>query len=271
MSLMVSSMRRRLSLIAILAVAGACTGPTASSPAPTATDAATVVPPPTAPASTDPVSSTAANPAPEAICRELEQLSALIYLGDCAIAPIRVGVLANAEDVARELFEKYGDRLEVSVGLFPYPPPADPQRACVGIRPVVAAHAPLVATVLIDEVIVGGNHYQGTVRLTNDSPKPFELETSSNFSLYLFRSGEADPIGLSEGGSVGTGRVATLGPGESIEIEAAGGTASCDLDLGYVVPAGSYEVRALIDFKQDLAEPSLFFWSDATAISVVDP
>jgi hypothetical protein len=217
------------------------------------------------------IRSEAANVPAAAICAELELIRETTLLGDCSLEPIRVGLLASAEAIAQTLRDKYGDRLELSVGLFPYPPPDNPERACIGIRPVVAIHHPLGAVAIVDGPIVGGSHYQGTVRLTNSGAVPFELETSSNFSLYLFRAGEPDPIGLSEGGSVGTGYGKTMAPGESVELEASGGTASCDLALGYVVPAGSYEVRGLVDFKQDLAAPSLFFWSDAATVTIIDP
>jgi hypothetical protein len=260
-------------LLAALVLAGACAGPKVASPSPlpTATQAPTQES--TSTASTRPTFETPGAPttlSPEEICAEVQLLEDAIYLGECN-GVITVGVRAGAEELARELRAKYGDAIELSVGLFPYPPPDDPQRACLSIRPTVIEHPPLVAAVEVDRVIVAGTDFEGKVRLTNAGPVPFELETSSNFSLYLFRPGEPDPIGMSELGSMGTGYGATLAPGASIRLLAIGGTASCDLALGYTLPPDVYEARALVDFERDPEEGAEFFWSDPTPVEVVNP
>ncbi len=263
-------MRRQLMLLATLALAGACAGPGVASlsPLPAATQSPTQE------------STTTESAGPTfvlaEICADLERLAGVTYLGECAgvIRPGRrtliVGVGANSEVLARELLVKYGDAIELSVGLFPYPPPEDPERACLDIRPTVIEHPPMVATVEVDREIVAGTLYEGRVRLTNAGPVPFELETSSDFSLYLFRPGASDPIGMSELGWMGHGSGASLAPGESIRFPGFGGTASCDLALGYVVPAGAYEVRALVGFNRKLDDRVLYFWSEPSTVAVVD-
>lgn len=267
-------MRRQLTVLATLVLAVACAGPEVATPSPL----------PSAGESPSQSSSTAPTPpaletsgapttvSPEEICAAVELLEDSTSLGECA-GVVKVGLRAGAEELAQELRAKYGDAIELSVGLFPYPPPEDPERACLDIRPTVLEHPPLVAAVEVGREIVAGTHYEGEVRLTNAGPEPFELETSSDFSLYLFQPGESDPIGMSELGWIGHGSGASLAPGESIRFPGNGGTASCDLALGYTLPPDVYEARALVGFQSDPNpdEPPLYFWSEAAPVQVVNP
>ena len=203
---------------------------------------------------------------PEQILAEIDPLMGQsgMSLGEGANRVISVGLRANAEDLARELLAKYGTAIEVTVGNFPYPPPDAPHRMCAQIPHVVGNHAPLVGILGFDPTVVGGEFFRGKLRLTNAGPVPYQLETSSNFSIFLFRPGELLPIGSPEGGSVGTGYSKLLGPGATVEFDASGGTASCDLALGYVLPRGMYEARALVDFQD--SESLDYFWSEPTTI-----
>ena len=182
---------------------------------------------------------------------------------------VHVGLRADGEDLARQIHATYGDAVEITVGMFPYPPPAQAERGCRNFAEVTRDHAPLTASVAVDGEVRAGSFYRGTVRLTNASPGAYQLLTSSSFSLFLFRPGEAHPIGVSEGITMGTGFGRELLPGESIDFEAGGGTASCDLALGYMLPLGRYDVRALIDFQPSRAEEGAYFWSEPATIDVV--
>lgn len=265
-------MRRQLALLATLALAGACAGPGAPSPSPlgSAGESPTLSP---STASAPPALGAAGSPttvSPEEICAAVELLEESTYLGECA-GIVKVGLRASAEELARELRAKYGDAIELTLGLFPYPPPDDWEHACLNPRPTVLEHPPLVAAVEIDREIAWGTHYEGQVRLTNAGPVPFELETDSSFSLFLFRPGELDPIGGSELGSMGHLLGQNLGPGESILLPGIGGTASCDLALGYTLPPDVYEARALVGFNRKLDDDVLYFWSEPSAVEVVNP
>lgn len=255
-------------------LAAACVAPTVHSPSPLPIASAPSTPAPTSTASPRPTFPTPGPPttlSPAEICAEVLRLQEVNYLGECS-GVIRIGLRVDAEALAGQLRARYGDAVTLTVGHFPYPPPEDPERACLDVQPTVEEHAPLTAVVEVEGPIVGGSRYPGTVRLSNAGAVPYELQTSSNFSLYLFRPGEPETIGLSElGSSWGVGYGRTLEPGEAVELPATGGTASCDLVLGYVLPAGAYEVRALIDFQPVIDDPARHFWSDPTPVQVVDP
>jgi hypothetical protein len=159
----------------------------------------------------------------------------------------------------------------VTVGLFPYPPPESAQRGCGPQTPIVRDHRPLTALLTVEPTVASGGFFKGKVRITNAGAVPYELSTSSSFAVYLFRPGEAIPIGISEGGWMGTGYGKTLAPGESLELPAGGGTASCDLAVGYVVPPGSYQGRALVDYQEPVTFENQPFWSEPAPIQVVAP
>ena len=194
-----------------------------------------------------------------------------LSIGEGANRVISVGLRANAEAVAREIVAKYGTSVEVTVGNFPYPPPEVPKRACDWLPRVVPDHRPLTAALAIQPSVTGGDFFKGQVRITNAGPAPYELSTSSSFTVYLFRPNETQPIASSEGLVAGTGYGRTLGPGDGIEIVAGGGTASCDLAVGYVVPAGSYIGRAIVDYQEPVTFENRNFWSEPAPILVVDP
>jgi hypothetical protein len=206
-----------------------------------------------------------------AIRAEIEgrHLPDLIMIGDGANV-VSVGLRARAECVARSIVAAYGPRVEVTVGLFPFPFRAQANRGCqLGSWPLGSIPF-LRSTISIDDRIVQGEFFKGSVRFTNAGAALIDLDTDSNFPIYLFRGGADVPIGGSEGGSIGTGLTFQLAPGQSRDIPGFGGTASCDAALGYVLPSGQYDARALINFSPPEGGVHQF-WSDAFRVEVVDP
>ena len=65
---------------------------------------------------------------------------------------------------------------------------------------------------------------------------------------------------------MGTGIRIELKPGESKEFDALGGTASCDIGLGYELPDGAYVARAAVEI--DEATGPGYFWSDPLPIQL---
>lgn len=210
---------------------------------------------------------------PEQIRAEIQPIMGQsgLSLGEGANGVISVGLRADAEELARELLAKYGSAVELTVGFFPYPPPEVPQRACAWIPQVAGMHAPLVATVALPQTIVGGQFFEGKLHITNAGPALYELSTSSTFSVYIFRPNEAIPVAGAEAGSMGTGFGKTLAPAATVALHAGGGTASCDLAIGYVLPAGVYQARALVDYQVPVTFELRYFWSEPSTIEVVDP
>lgn len=166
--------------------------------------------------------------------------------------PIFVQLSADAEDLAAELVERYGDTVKISVGALPYP---DPTVAtdfdCRGFEGEIGAgdvvDGDLVATLSLEETTVAsGGDFSGTATVTNTGTAELAFASGEPLVAIVFRPGTNDPVGLYVGGIDGVGTGADLPPGESISIRVIGGTASCDPTLGYALPAGDYDVRVYV-------------------------
>jgi hypothetical protein len=107
------------------------------------------------------------------------------------------------------------------------------------------------------------------VRVTNAGSTTLMIGSGQPLSIYLFAPGGAAPVGAFPGGIAGTGLELKLPPGASQEIDAVGGTASCDLRLGYELPDGPYVARAAVEI--DGTSGPGYFWSDPVSIQLTTP
>ena len=245
-------------VVAAFLVAGCVTGPSPTAPATTA------------PLTPGPVASLSL----DELRAEITELAgrSLTSIGEGSDGLV-VQLTPDAEAIAREIYARFGGSVRVGVGFFPFPPPTDVERSCAWI-PDLTPLPGLVATIEMPRLtIVQGQSFNAKVRLTNRQPNPLGLETSSNLSLYLFRAGDDLPIGASAGGLLGMGWGAQLLPGESTEVQGGGGTASCDLSLGYMVPPGAYQARALVDYVHETGEDREIrhFFGEPLLVEVVAP
>jgi hypothetical protein len=182
---------------------------------------------------------------------------------------VMVGLRARAECLARQIVAAYGPSVEVTVGLLPFPPRPQAKRGCQVGGPFGAVPL-LQATLEVPSQVERGEWFKGNVRFANVGPAPISLVTSSSFTVYLFPLGNQVAIGTSEGGSMGTGLAMSLAPGQTEKVKAFGGTASCDLALGYALPVGQYRARALIDYSPPDGAIH-YFWSDPTPVEIIAP
>jgi hypothetical protein len=194
----------------------------------------------------------------------------LLGIGEGASA-VSVNLRARAECLARSIVTAYGSKVEVTVGLLPFPLKPQANGGCpIGSWP--HGVMPFLKTTLDVQPmeILQGEWFRGNVRFANPGGSPANVETSSNYSAYLMQPGVETPVGYPEGGSMGTGLSFTLAPGQTRDVPVFGGTASCDPALGYMLPIGQYEARAMIDFSTRDG-PLQEFWSDPLRLTVVAP
>lgn len=167
-----------------------------------------------------------------------------------ATGVIDVGLRANGEAMARQLVERYGDAVHVTVGLLSYPDRTRPDglTTCTPPMATLRVDTPLRGTLALETGIVSsGADFKAKVRVANRGTKVFDFESGSPATALVFAPGGSEAIGTFTGGIGGVGAGKVLGPLESIDIDVLGGTASCDPALGYGLPPGLYEVRAVID------------------------
>jgi hypothetical protein len=225
---------------------------------------------PTTPASS-PAASAAAWPSPltlGAIRDEITRRAGgeLLDIGD-EPGKVAVGLRARDEALAKQIVDAYGSAVDVRVGWLPYPIGTLTEQTCA-LDQVVAPQPSLRATVeLSTTTVAAGDNFDATVRIENIGDQRIDVMTDSQFVVYMFRPGETAALsGGPDGGFLGTGLDFSLSPGDSRTIPGYGGTASCDPSVGYVLPAGPYDARALINISTETG-PRVF-WSDPSRLDV---
>ena len=165
-----------------------------------------------------------------------------------------VGLRANQRALADEIVEAYGDRVAVRLGFLPYPdvtsalsngrpPCGDP------VLPVTAKAT--VRLVWRSEpstfVVKSGDSFEGVVTFTNAGSSGVPYQSGEVASGFVTRVDDDRIVARNDIEIAGIGQGGVLKPGESASVRMISSTASCDPDLGWVLPAGDYRVRVSFD------------------------
>ena len=157
---------------------------------------------------------------------------------------------ADQEPLAARLHARYGAAVTLTLGHFPYPvgrPVTSADRVSRGSPP-----PPQVVTVdgldarleLSSDHIVAGRNGHGTVVLTNTGAVALELRTGQPLVAVVLAPETGEVVGGYTGAVAGVGLNVHLAPGGQASVQVLFGTASFRADLGFVLPAGRYLVRA---------------------------
>ncbi len=179
---------------------------------------------------------------------------------------VNVTLEADGEALAAELVEMYGAAVEVSVGLFPYPMPAE-LAASLEVADACAAGIAgptdmngLVAEPRLDSgTLAAGDGTEGRVVFTNTGAGDVSFETGDPLVGVVVRPGTTEIVGTYSGDIAGVGAGGVLAPRETLEVGLLVGTTSCIPAHGYVLPPGEYEVvvTAIVDYSQSPATTQL--------------
>lgn len=163
---------------------------------------------------------------------------------------VEIGLFADDAAFARELSDRYGDRVDLRVGSFAFPL-ADPlpTSRCpsldVAVQPtgltieVTSPGRPLsrsgadVRSIALEAI------------LTNTSDQLIEFSSGAAIGHLL----DADGAVVADAGQMGIPAVGVpvrIEPGESAMLPVITSTSSCDPAYGYVVPAGDYTLVASV-------------------------
>ncbi len=174
-----------------------------------------------------------------------ERPSVATMLG-LARTQVSVRLRARAEDLARQLHERYGDALDITLGALPYRP-----RPCDVCPPppedTMAAEELEVRLVLDQAAVASGDDVRGHLRVRNRGATALELLTGL-LLVGMVLDDDGRVVGVASGGAVPDLAVSLrLEPGEESSVNALVGTASCSSRFGYLLPPGRY--WAVVPFR----------------------
>ncbi len=193
----------------------------------------------------------------------------LLSIGDGA-GKVILTLRPTATAAAADIVGRYGSAVQVTVGFFPYPPPSATPVGCGWAASPTIDPGQLRAVIDLPSPRIGHTvGFPAKVTLTNHGATTLTLSTGQPLSIYLFEADGTTLVGASPGAVAGTGLGLTLQPGASHQIDAGGGTASCDLRLGYELPDGPYVARAAVEI--DGTTGPGYFWSDPVSVQLVSP
>jgi hypothetical protein len=173
---------------------------------------------------------------------------------------ITVDLRVDAEDLAAELVDRFGDAVALTVGGAPYPPSKiPPSLRCppLEIQPWPAGVRAILE--LDDHTVAPGSAAGGVVTVINDSDRRFRTVTGVAEVALLFAPGTERQVGHWTGAMQSSGRPVDLAPGRRARIPVLVGLSSCTPRDGYAVPPGDYEARATVGQDADgqrLSEPA---------------
>ena len=158
----------------------------------------------------------------------------------------------DGKAIADELVATYGDVLHiVQIGLLGYPDINAVTRPCQSLLATKIDSSPLRATLTIEAATVhSGQDFSGSVVIRNDGAIDVELNSGDPATAVLYRAGTNELVGGYDAGGEGVGFGGPIAPGASLTEHVISGTASCVPALGYALPAGIYDVRAVVEQYQ---------------------
>jgi hypothetical protein len=160
---------------------------------------------------------------------------------------VTVDLSGNAEDIAGELHERFGDAVELTVGAhpFPFPDPPPPVPRIPAPESTMQISAAGLRVIPDSEVITVGESVVGQVEITNiGTDEELVLDTDQPLRGQLLDGDHV--VSISLGPVAGTGQGVTLAPGERTTIPFFAETDSRDLRKGPTLPPGRYQLAVTI-------------------------
>jgi hypothetical protein len=175
-----------------------------------------------------------------------------------ARSPVQIGLVAHAVATAAELHAKYGDAVELTMGMHRYPPstPAqvrapghqqrEQQRLAALPEPVDLDPAELRVELDGPLTVPSAHKVNHALLITNLGDTAITLHTNGKITAMV-----ADPAtGLRVGRFGGLQTMPRVrrqvDPGETVRIPLLVGTDSVDPSLGYAVPPGQWAIYAIL-------------------------
>jgi hypothetical protein len=161
--------------------------------------------------------------------------------------PFKVRLEPWAADVAEQLHRQFGDDVELTVGLLPYPPgrPPRPRRhSAPGDLPALLD--PDEVTVTLDEIALVSSGHTLHHHLTVHSLIGSELLLTNGRGAAVVDPQTGETVGGFSGLQTLSLKFFRVSPGGSTRIPLLIGTASSRPELGYAIPPGEWGIQATL-------------------------
>lgn len=156
---------------------------------------------------------------------------------------------ADRRDVAEELLQTFGPRLQVVLGEFAYPDRTVAREDAALVPPCGVVPEPSTASKALRWSVPkplrthSGGDMTTAVSWTNVSRGSVTYESGDPIIGLVAKVGGRQVIARYSGAIAGIGHGATLRPGATDGVSALVSTGSCEILLGYALPPGRYSVR----------------------------
>ncbi len=164
---------------------------------------------------------------------------------------VNVQLAADQEALAASFHERFGDAVELRVGVFRYPPTigaGEQEKAPVVVRPTLPLLPSEEFTVdLADEmVVVSGGTKTGTLRIRNRGSREAVIETNGAVTAHVVDPQTGDSVGGFFGPQHAPLITFRIPPSSTVSIPLLVGTTSSVRTLGYAVPPGKWAIEVPI-------------------------
>jgi hypothetical protein len=161
---------------------------------------------------------------------------------------VSVVLRASEEALAADLRERYGDAVDLAVGVFRYPGmvPLHPLMDPPGERPpLLPTHLAVVSTPE-GLTVQSGNDLMSTLVARNNYPAELAVETNGQVTALVVDPKTGERVGGFTGAQHLPRVLFRIAPGGTTEIPLVVGTASFLQGLGYAVTPGRWSIEVIL-------------------------
>lgn len=163
--------------------------------------------------------------------------------------PFAIRLAPWAIDVARNLYDSFGDDVDLTVGYLHYPGAVPPASLgwLIAKRPPVVDPSHVGVDLSGDVAVVSGHQERGELQVENRSSAPIEIRTNGHLTAMVVDPQTDEIVGSFAGAQRLPLIRFDIRPGAARTLPLLVGTASLAPRLGYAVPEGRWEMEAWLD------------------------